>query len=158
MTYVKGAISGGANVHRWATDGVPRGLAPPQVTAERTELQVTMQVKDRFLKEALPGFDGLERPFALVPRKQEGEVVWERLALDHVGTRSPGETAWTRPTDRTRIDDYLAVGAFDVDAEAIREHGIALGIDTNVGTVWAQAPGDNVKAWVAAAPVWKTTP
>jgi hypothetical protein len=158
MTIVKNGITGGANVHRWVTASEPRGLAPPQVTAERSELQVTMQVNDRFVKAALPGFDGLERPFALVPRQRTGELTWERVPLTFAGTDTSGVHGLRNPEHQTRIDRYLAVGVFDVDTDAIRSHGIALGMDTNVGTVWAQAPGENLRAFVAATPAWKTSP
>jgi hypothetical protein len=31
----------------------------------------------------------------------------------------------------------------DVDRAAVSRYGVAVGLETNVGTLWAQAPGDN---------------
>ena len=67
--------------------------------------------------------------------------------------KSEQTSNWARRPLSDRQRAYAAV-----DADAIRTHGIALGLDTNVGTVWAQAPGENLKAWVASQPAWKTTP
>lgn len=105
---------------------------------------VEVVVDDPIVREKHPGFDGYERPFILLPRKDAAGVVrWERIDLPHTG----GE----------RYDDYYNYNTAKVrdlyqvkgvklsatDLEAVLEFGIAVGMESNVGTIWAQDVGKN---------------
>jgi hypothetical protein len=110
--------------------------------AEVDVLQVEVKVNDARLRQQLSSFDGFERVFALVPmRVESGEVKWNRIDLGKFHQERTGFF----------MQEFLDVHSSHqplrgIDAEAIREHGIAIGLDTNVGTVWAQSPGENFRA------------
>ncbi len=76
-----------------------------------------------------------------------GNLRWERLELARHDETRRGYFA------ERRIDVYelsrirLSTG----DLEAVRTLGIAVGLDTNRGTIWAQEPGSNVVVTPAAS-------
>lgn len=105
-------------------------------------LDIDVVVDDARLAKSLPGFDGYERAFALVPRTRDGRVVFERVELAYRGQSVRGYIA-LRFVDRHGVEG-LRLGEQEVPA--LRESGIAIGLETNRGTVWAQEPGKNFAA------------
>jgi len=97
-------------------------------------LTVTASIEDRALRARHPAFDGLERPFALVTVDDHGAPRTVRVELPYAHTRRAGYYG-----ERT-IDVYEATQRLDTLAV---ERGAAVGLDTNVGTIWAQDPGDD---------------
>jgi hypothetical protein len=120
--------------YRLAFDGTPTIGSEPTVPY----LTLRVVVDDRLVREAHPGFDGLERVFVMLPRKQGGVTHVERVEL---------------PFDHSELQGFISLYWVDVhqnerlristdDLDAVRAEGIAVGLDTNVGTVWAQRPGE----------------
>ncbi len=97
-------------------------------------LTVRTSVEDSVVREKRPAFDGLERAFALVTVVENGQSRTVRLELPYAHTRRAGYYG------QRVIDVYEAT--VRLDALAV-ERGVAVGLDTNVGTVWAQDPGDD---------------
>ncbi len=107
------------------------------------DLSVEVKVNDDQIRHDNPGFDGLESVFALVPRRADGDVRWERHNLAYAGSSRRivgGELFSGRPQKR---DDLHRLHLKGVDAQTVQELGIAFGAQTNVGTVWAQSLGAN---------------
>lgn len=104
---------------------------------ERTDLEASLKVDDQKIRAQAPGFDGRERPFVMLPAEHEGEVTWYRHELQY---RGPGLAG---PWDHTPVDSYELERVTNVDRAALQKYGVALGVDTNVGTLWAQTPGQN---------------
>lgn len=102
-------------------------------------VDIEIVVDDARLAKSRPGFDGYERAFALVPRTRDGRVVFERVELGYRGQSLRGYIA-IRAVDRHGVDG-LRLGEDEVPA--LLENGIAIGLETNRGTVWAQEPGKN---------------
>lgn len=105
-------------------------------------LTVGIGVDDGAVRAAHPGFDGLERPFVLVPRaSDDGSVRWERVDLRYRGQSSRGYYG------QIRIDRYETEGVklSEKDLAAALSLGVAAGIDSNVGTIWAQDHGANFR-------------
>lgn len=103
-------------------------------------LKVHVEVDDEALRKAHPTFDGLERPFVLVPRAAAGgEPSWKRIDLPYVGQSTRGYIAMRAidPYERQLRVSYA-------DLEIVRARGVSVGLDTNVGTLWAQARDDNI--------------
>jgi hypothetical protein len=102
------------------------------------DFNAVVRVNDAKLREQLPGFDGLEKAFMLVPQPS-GE--WKRFELNY------SQTYGTDLGPRTDIHSFAIPSPFLKDAEinAIRGNGVAFGLETNVGTLWLQDPGDNAK-------------
>lgn len=90
------------------------------------------------------GYDGFERPFAMVPRQVDGDIVWEKHALEFAGHGRAGYFG------QQQTDEYVLPRSLKVDAATVKKLGIAIGMDTSAGQVWAQAPGEN-----AAVVDWK---
>ncbi|MCC6809779.1 MAG: hypothetical protein IT381_20285 [Deltaproteobacteria bacterium] len=103
------------------------------------ELTISVSIQDRTLRDKVgAGFDGMERPFAYMPNPANGGV-FEKKYLSFVGTTP---ASGPRP-DSDHFKLVLKAGEFDLAAAML--HGIAVGLDTNVGEVWMQAPGDDHK-------------
>ena len=116
---------------------IPEALIEARPSAPK-RLALTMDVRDDFVRQQVQGFDGLERPFALLPEDAAGSL-WKKVELSYQSTaRSP---AISSPIDRYQ----LVLNPGDFSPSAVAAHGIAWGLDTNVGTLWLQAPGQNSK-------------
>jgi len=98
-------------------------------------LTINVTVEDDLLRRSRPTFDGFERPFALIPRADGDAVRWERLDLPFRATGLRGYIA-LRPYDA--YETARAVPLSEADLAVISREGIAVGLDTNVGTIWAQ--------------------
>ena len=126
---------------RYLTHSVPTSSPETIGTPRRTESAVRLDVSvdDARIRQQLQGFDGFERPFALIPSENNGNVTWWRHELSYEG---PGREGYhlERPVDRYELDPVR-----NVDLTAVKKYGIALGLDTNVGTLWAQQPGANAQ-------------
>jgi hypothetical protein len=109
---------------------------PTYGTPEKTALDVRLDVNDAYVRQQFD-YDGFERPFAMVPHEVNGQVEWRKEALQYQGTSLGGYI------DLKPVDHYELVEK-DADRAAIAKYGIALGMDTNNGTVWAQAPDHNL--------------
>jgi hypothetical protein len=105
-------------------------------TSGRASMAITVKVDDDAVRRQADGFDGMERPFALVPREVNGQVQWNRVDLGYLGSRLES------PNGRKIVDEYMSTGM--LDPAAARKYGIAVGLDTNVGTLWLQEPGKNI--------------
>lgn len=106
---------------------------------DQSSLGVRVKVDDARLRQQFDGFDGLERPFALVPKEENGAVTWERHPLTY---RGPGREGFY---GERKVDQYELDALQNVDRRALEQYGVAVGLETNVGTLWAQDPGDNQK-------------
>lgn len=99
-----------------------------------TFLEVEVSVDDRALREEHPGFDGLERAFALVTVADGATERTVRIELPFLHGRRTG---------------YYAERTLDVHGTTLRNdalvvsRGVAVGLETNVGTIWAQERGDD---------------
>ncbi len=85
-------------------------------------------------RRGLGGFNGLEKPFALVPSERDGRVTWWRHELRFRGARQEG---------LAHHDAFESDVISRVDRRAVEKYGIAFGLETNRGTVWNQEPGEN---------------
>jgi hypothetical protein len=96
-------------------------------------LHLEVEVKDAKLRQERPGFDGLEKVFALVPRFDwvTKTTKWERHNLEYKQSADGSDRH-----SLTMLNNQY-------DLSLVPKHGIAFGIDTNEGTVWLQAPGQN---------------
>jgi hypothetical protein len=92
---------------------------------------------DRLVGEVMRGFDRSERLIALLPRNTQGGVSWEVVRPVWKG-RQPAHLV-----DASYAMDVYEWTLANVDQQAVRQHGIAFGAELNVGTFWAQHPGDN---------------
>lgn len=116
----------------------PPGVTPTYGTEQKPYMTVEIRVDDSALRRAYPGFNGLEKAFLRVPRRADGRLVWETVAVPWKGTGRAGYQGQI-------VTDIHEVRAVEIDAEAVTSHGIAVGLTTNVGTVWAQQPGQNFR-------------
>ena len=118
--------------------------SPASVVSQATQsadgsiaIGVRMTVNDQALRDAIAeqGLDGLEAPFAWLPTKS-GEYKAFPIAFE--GTVS---ASGTRPT----VDHYSAMFSLadGVDPIAAIKQGFSIGLDTNLGRVWLQQPGQN---------------
>ena len=98
------------------------------------QLTLGMKVNDFAVQQRLHGFDGLERPFALVPSERDGQVTWWRHELQFKRVLSEG---------LTYVDDFESAPVTNVDRAAGEKYGVAFGMETNRCTVWNQVPGQN---------------
>jgi hypothetical protein len=97
------------------------------------KLVLKTQVDDDAVRQQADGFDGTERAFALLPRETAGGITWERKDLH-----------WQGALDGRNDHHWLAVDSSSVDEAAVARHGVAFGLDTNVGTLWLQRGDANV--------------
>ena len=90
---------------------------------------------------------GLERPFVLVPRASGSDGVrWDRIALAFTGPIPQGCYL------ERRVDGYATTPALrltEEDLDLVKRHGVAVGLDTNQGTIWAEGPGNNITVTAA---------
>jgi hypothetical protein len=123
-----------ATYRRVLTDVPTYGYYPTE-----PRVSIAVETEDAAMAREHPGFDGYERAFVLLPRQTGRGVLWERLDLRYTG---PGRHGYF---GERRFDTYAvdAVRLTDEDLSLVLEHGVAVGFDTNVGTVWAQEPGEN---------------
>lgn len=118
---------------------ISRGFYPSvTVTRSRREAEVELKVSDSLVREQVRGFDGLEHAFALLPSERRGQLSWKKVDLGFEGSGIAGYY------NRTFVDLHGGT-VKHVDAKAIAKYGVAFGIETNEGVVWAQSPGDNTK-------------
>jgi len=101
-------------------------------------LDVKVGVNDAEVRKQFD-YDGLERPFVMIPTKVDGQVQWQTQDLVHTGTSRTGYFG-DQP-----VDDYALPKNVKVDLDAVRQYGIAIGMHTNNGDVWAQQSGQNFK-------------
>ncbi|MCB9526158.1 MAG: hypothetical protein H6702_22665 [Myxococcales bacterium] len=118
---------------------VPTGCTPTYGSpCTEPAVKVRVRVDDALVQQAHPGFDGLEQAFVLLPwRDDDGALQWSGHAVpwSHISrhgyyaelTADVHQTEWLR----------------GVDLATIEAEGVAVGLDTNVGLIWAQAPGEN---------------
>ncbi|MBI5547645.1 MAG: hypothetical protein HY901_27500 [Deltaproteobacteria bacterium] len=110
----------------------------PQFGKAQPTLELKSEVADTYLRSKIgKDFDGFEHVFALVPTKN-GE--WKRFDLNW-DRSTPSADARIRSTDQ----HSLTLGTEQFDLEAAREHGVAFGVETNVGTFYLQDYGQNLK-------------
>jgi hypothetical protein len=100
-------------------------------------LTIHVEVDDAALRKQFPSFDGMESAFALVPKQINGALVWESVALSWTGTTSKGYYG------QIVIDIQESGSVWGVDWPTLGAHGVAVGLTTNAGTIWTQAPGQN---------------
>ncbi|HSO00206.1 MAG TPA: hypothetical protein VLS89_18065 [Candidatus Nanopelagicales bacterium] len=100
-------------------------------------LTVRITVDDAALKGQFPSFDGMESAFVMVPFQKNGSVVWESRRLTWTGTTLAGYHG------QTRLDVHESGSIWGVDWATLSANGVAVGLDANVGTIWAQGPGQN---------------
>jgi len=100
-------------------------------------LTIHVEVDDAALRKQFPAFDGMESAFALVPKQKNGALVWESVALSWKGTTLKGYYG------QTVIDIHESGSVWGVDWPTLQANGVAVGLTTNVGTIWAQASGQN---------------
>jgi hypothetical protein len=133
------------NLHK-----VPSERPATYSTTYRTDADVTVRlsVDDKAIRSQVDGFDGMERPFAMLPSDKGGTLTWFRHELKHRGAGVEGFFG-ERP-----VDVYELAPVHNVDLEAVKMHGVAIGLETNVGTLWAQKPGENTPV-VDDRALWK---
>jgi hypothetical protein len=110
----------------------------PRVELMQGGASVRVAVDDKKLRQldGFADFDGREKAFALVPERHGAEVQWKKVNLGY-------EATFTDRATGDRVDEHAAYPSLDMDA--VREHGIAIGLETNKGTVWLQELDDNWK-------------
>ena len=101
-------------------------------------LTVHVEVDDAALRKSFPGFDGLERAFVRVPKLSSGRVVWESVDLRYSGQTRRGYFA------EIPIDLHDSGSIWGVDWPTLQANGVAIGLMTNLGIVWAQEEGRNL--------------
>lgn len=130
MSVVNSGINASAQLYSYFD------TTPTYGTPEKTGVDVKLDVTDAYVKQQFD-YDGFERPFALVPTEVNGKVEWKREALEYKGTHVGGYMD-LKPVDSYELNDR------DVSRELVAKYGIALGMETNNGTVWLQQPGQNL--------------
>ena len=100
-------------------------------------LRAHVEVSDAALRAAYPSFDGLERVFVRVPKVKSGVVTWESQPLRYSGQSRRGYYG------EIVIDLHDSDSIWGVDWPTLSRHGIAIGLDTNLGVIWAQEDGHN---------------
>ena len=71
---------------------------------------------------------------------RDGQVTWSRHELQYTGTGRDGLFM------EKVVDRYALPPLRDVDLAAIQKYGVAVGFETNLGTLWGQAPDQNFQA------------
>lgn len=101
-------------------------------------LTVHVEVDDAALRKSFPGFDGLERAFVRVPKLAAGRVIWESVDLRYSGQTRRGYFA------EIPIDLHDSGSIWGVDWPTLSANGVAIGLTTNLGIIWAQEEGRNL--------------
>ncbi|MEW5740834.1 MAG: hypothetical protein AB1938_18085 [Myxococcota bacterium] len=102
---------------------------------------VTLKVSDNLIREQLRGFDGMEHAFAMLPVEKKGQLTWKKVDLAFHGSGIAGYY------NRTFVD-FHDKQVKNVDVKAVEKYGVAFGVETNEGVIWAQSPGNNTRATV----------
>lgn len=110
---------------------------PTYGTQPTTYLRVSVTVDDAAIRRVHPGFNGFETPFVRVPRQSAGRVVWDTVPLRYAGTSRAGYYG------QERRDNYELASPRAVDLATVQRAGVAVGLETNVGTLWAQEFNQN---------------
>lgn len=110
------------------------------------KLVLEAEFDDKKTRAVLPGFDGYERVFGLVPTRNN-TTAWAGVAMKYTGTIE---------RDGKKIDTYRGEcilpnqhgylpGGYKlmVDIDQARSLGVAFGFDSNVGQHWMQHAGQN---------------
>lgn len=100
-------------------------------------LRVHVEVDDTTIRRSHPGFDGFERAFVRVPKLSGGRLGWDSVTLRYSGQTRRGYYA------DIPIDLHDSDNIWNVDWATLAKHGVAVGLDTNVGVVWAQDTDHN---------------
>jgi len=100
-------------------------------------LTVRITVDDAALQAQFPSFNGTESAFVMVPLLKNGSLVWESRRLTWSGTTTTGYYG------QIRLDVHESGSIWGVDWATLSANGVAVGLDANVGTIWAQASGQN---------------
>lgn len=119
----------------------PNSNTAPSIRVARYDPDKTVHCSlglvDQAVRDQAPGFDGLERPFVRAPVAGSDGRVWKNFYMGYNGT-------FPRREAQCSADVYQAYLPFnEVRPEDVRRFGVAFGMDTNVGTLWFQKPGDN---------------
>ena len=108
--------------------------------AKKKEVSFGLEVNDKLVGDQFHGFDGAkEKPFVLVPSENaQGQVSWKKEDLKFSQTYKNGGGTY---------DSYAFTipNATDKQLSAIQKYGVAFGMETNKGTIWAQQPGENTR-------------
>lgn len=118
-------------------------VGTPTYGYEPTAPFVTFEVvvEDAALRTTHPAFDGYESAFVLLPRAEGGQVRWERLPLPYRSSSDVGYYSM----HRVDTHGWGPVRFSEADFTALATHGFAVGLETNVGVIWAQKPGDDFR-------------
>lgn len=112
---------------RWANNGDTPTIGDP---AEAPVLGISVTVDDESVRaDGHAGFDGMERPFALVPHADGSS---ERVELAFQGSGVDGYI------QLYPVDHYASTGPIwltEADLAVVKQQGITVGLDTNVGTI-----------------------
>lgn len=100
-------------------------------------LRVHVEVDDAAVRAGNPGFDGLEQVFVRVPKLQAGSLVWESVTLSYSGQTRRGYYG------EIKIDLHDSPSIWNIDWPTLSRHGVAIGLQTNLGVIWAQSEGHN---------------
>lgn len=121
------------------------------------QLTVSVTVDDEKVRSRADHFDGKERPFLLVPTTGAQSIDWKRVEFAD-GFRRPRSFLGAPSgvdAEGNRVDtyvDHISLRTLNTTPELLAEHGVAFGIDTNVGTLWGQEQGQNHAVDTAANP------
>ena len=117
-----------------------------RTTSGPAAMDLQVQVDDAKVRSQLDGFDGMERPFAMVPYQHgNGPVEWRKVDLGY-------ETTEFNPQSHALTDDYGFASPISMKDNVADKYGIVIGMDTNEGTVWAQDYGQNFQVKDAGEP------
>lgn len=100
-------------------------------------LTVHVEVDDAALRRLCPGFDGMERVFVRVPKSSPSGLTWENVSLRYSGQTRTGYYG------DIVIDLHDSGSIWKVDFATLSANGVAVGLDTNLGVIWAQDEGKN---------------
>lgn len=144
----KNAVTFNARLHSHRIpDRLPETYSTKFTT--RHDVGAHLKVDDAAIRAQRPGFDGFERPFVMLPAEHNGQVTWYRHELQY---RGPGIAGPWKPN---LVDTYELPEVTNVDRAALQKYGVAVGLETNVGTIWAQKPGENFGVTDADTVNWR---
>jgi hypothetical protein len=116
-----------------------------RATSGQSAMGIQVSVDDAKVRSQLDGFDGMERPFALVPYQHgSGPVEWRRVNLGY-------ETTDYDSKSHSLKDEYAAQ-SIDMKDNVADKLGVVIGMETNEGTVWAQNYGETYHVKDAGEP------
>jgi hypothetical protein len=95
-------------------------------------LTVDVTVDDQVFRQMHPAFDSLERAFIIIPRRTDGQIWLDRIEMPFDHRSLVGTTALRWVDVHSLKDVHLSMD----DLSLVRSQGIAVGLDTNLGTVW----------------------